>query len=78
MIYGIEENTRLTANEQLEKDFEKMNIQTKRLFECYRIGKPNNGRNDKPRPLFMTFHNQLDKTEVFRNRKSMKGTKIFI
>ncbi|KAG5883632.1 hypothetical protein JTB14_025135 [Gonioctena quinquepunctata] len=53
-IYGIAENLRLTDNEQVEKVLENMNIQQKPLMECYRIGKPKNGTNDKPRPIFCT------------------------
>ncbi|KAG5861349.1 hypothetical protein JTB14_024661 [Gonioctena quinquepunctata] len=77
-IYGIAENSRLTDNEQVEEVLENMNIQQKPLMECYRIGKPKNGTNDKPRPIFVKFHNLMDKTEVIRNRKEMKGAKIFI
>ena len=46
------------------------------LERAYRVGKTST--NQKTREIIVKFNNQSDRDEVFRNRRHMKGSEVFI
>lgn len=44
--------------------------------ECFRIGKTKS--NGKPRQLFIKLETHVNKVEIMKNRRKLKGTKIHV
>ncbi|CAH0551546.1 unnamed protein product [Brassicogethes aeneus] len=74
-IFGLAENSGKPLIEDINNVLGSIEIGTRNIVECYRIGKINV---KKPRAVFVKLQNYEDKIELIKNRKKLKGTNCHI
>lgn len=75
-INGVPEDQRKKPDDDFKGIMMKLGIQQITPKECFRIGKTKS--NGKPRQLFIKLENHVNKVEIMKNRRKLKGTKIHI
>lgn len=81
IFHGVEESTDETSAKLIDaikrilKDHLEVNINTFDITNIFRLGKKSGG---KPKPVLVSFLSKLTKTEITKNRRKLKGTKIFM
>lgn len=78
-MFGVPEETNEKTSVLVLKTLnDKMNLQVSKegINNCFRIGKNTNSQ--KTRPIIVSFANDYQRNIVIKNRRSLKGSGIFI